>query len=65
MLVLTRKLGEQLQIGDNVIVTISSINGNTVRIAVEAPRETRILRGELVGGARETTSGYPARELVV
>ena len=65
MLVLTRKLGEQLQIGDNVIVTISSINGNTVRIAVEAPRETRILRGELLDGARETASGYTTRELAV
>lgn len=47
MLVLSRKEGEQLVIGDNVVVTINRISGNRVAIGVEAPREVRIIRGEL------------------
>ena len=45
MLVLSRKEGEQLVIGDNVVLTINRISGN--RVAIEAPREVRIVRGEL------------------
>lgn len=47
MLVLTRKLQEQLRIGDNVTVTVLRVKGNTVRLGIEAPRDVSILRGEL------------------
>ncbi|MGB0760243.1 MAG: carbon storage regulator [Rubripirellula sp.] len=47
MLVLSRKEGEQLVIGDNVVLTINRISGNRVAIGIEAPREVRIVRGEL------------------
>lgn len=47
MLVLTRKLQEQIRIGDNVTITVLRVKGNTVRIGIEAPRETRVVRGEL------------------
>ncbi len=47
MLVLTRKLQEQIHIGDNIVLTVLRIKGNTVRVGVEAPRDVRILRGEL------------------
>ena len=47
MLVLSRKEGEQLLIGDNIVLTINRINGNRVAIGIEAPRDVRILRGEL------------------
>lgn len=47
MLVLSRKEGEQLVIGDNVVVTINRISGNRVAIGIEAPRDIRIVRGEL------------------
>jgi len=47
MLVLSRKAGQKLQIGDNVTITILEVHGNTVRVGVEAPREIRVLRGEL------------------
>jgi carbon storage regulator len=47
MLVLSRKEGEQLLIGDDIVLTINRINGNRVAIGIEAPRDVRILRGEL------------------
>ena len=47
MLVLTRKSQDSIRIGDNIIVTILRIKGNTVRIGVEAPDDVRIVRGEL------------------
>jgi carbon storage regulator len=47
MLVLTRKAGETLIIGDNIRVTVSSVSGNRVKIAIEAPRECAIRREEI------------------
>ena len=47
MLVLSRKEGEQLMIGDEVVLTINRISGNRVAIGIEAPRSIRIVRGEL------------------
>ncbi|QDS95224.1 Carbon storage regulator [Roseimaritima multifibrata] len=47
MLVLSRKEGERLVIGDNVTITVNRINGNRVTLGIEAPREVRIVRGEL------------------
>ena len=47
MLVLSRKPGEKILIGDNVTVTIVRIGPNTVRIGIEAPRDMNIVREEL------------------
>jgi carbon storage regulator CsrA len=47
MLVLTRKTQEQIHIGDNITISILKLKGNTVRIGIEAPRNVRVLRGEL------------------
>jgi carbon storage regulator len=47
MLVLSRKEGEKIIIGDGVVLTINRIAGNRVAIGIEAPREVRIARGEL------------------
>lgn len=47
MLVLTRKLQEQIRIGENITITILRVKGNTVRVGIEAPRQIRVLRGEL------------------
>ncbi len=47
MLVLTRKLNEEILIGDNVKITLLRMQGGSVRIGIEAPREVRIVRGEL------------------
>lgn len=47
MLVLSRKAGETIRIGDDVIVTINRINKNRVSIGIHAPDGYRVLRGEL------------------
>lgn len=47
MLVLSRKVGERLVIGDNITVVINRIAGNRVTIGIEAPSDVRIVRGEL------------------
>lgn len=47
MLVLTRKAGEELIIGDNIRVIVNRIAGNRVAIGLVAPEEVRIVRGEL------------------
>ncbi|MEM6328917.1 MAG: carbon storage regulator [Planctomycetota bacterium] len=53
MLVLSRKTTERIQIGDDITVEVRRIAGNRVTLAVVAPRDVRILRGELVGPATE------------
>ena len=47
MLVLTRKIGEQIVIGENIVLTVVDIRGNKVRLAVEAPRDVSIHRQEV------------------
>lgn len=47
MLVLSRKLGERLVIGDDIVLIVNKIAGNRVTLAIEAPNHVRIVRGEL------------------
>lgn len=47
MLVLTRRLGESITIGDNVRLIIVEVDGNQVKLGIEAPREIEIYREEL------------------
>ncbi len=47
MLVLSRKIGEKLIIGDNITVVVSRVAGNRVTLGIEAPSDVRIIRGEL------------------
>jgi carbon storage regulator CsrA len=53
MLVLSRKVGERIHVGDNIVLEIRRIAGNRVTLALDAPRDVRILRGELEHAARE------------
>jgi len=54
MLVLSRKPGERILIGDDVAVTIVRIGPNTVRLGIDAPREMNIVREELCHRAAGT-----------
>jgi carbon storage regulator CsrA len=47
MLVLTRKLQEQIKIGDEIVVTILQVRGQSVRVGIQAPKNVRVLRAEL------------------
>jgi len=47
MLILTRRVGETLVIGDDVMVTVLGIKGNQVRIGVNAPKEVSVHREEI------------------
>ena len=48
-LVLTRRLGESLKIGDNIKITIIKIDHSQAKLSIEAPREITVLRTELDG----------------
>lgn len=47
MLVLTRKIGERIRIGDDITLVVTKMAGNRVTLGIEAPKEMRIVRGEL------------------
>lgn len=47
MLVLSRKLNEKIRLGDEITVTVLRVSGNTIRLGIDAPRDVRVLRGEL------------------
>jgi carbon storage regulator len=54
MLVLSRKIGEKILIGNDVVVTISKVQGNRVWIGLEAPASVKILRDEIAHKEKET-----------
>lgn len=47
MLVLSRKIGEKVVIGDGIVVVVKRIHGQRVTFGIEAPESVRIVRGEL------------------
>ena len=53
MLVLSRKSGERIHIGENITIEVRRVAGNRVTLALDAPRSVRILRGELEQAAKE------------
>jgi carbon storage regulator CsrA len=59
MLVISRKIGQQVRIGDRITVTILKTQGQTVRVGIEAPREVKVLRAELppLSAAGDTVDG--------
>ena len=63
MLVLTRKVGESIVIGEGITVTIVDVKGDTVRVGVDAPREVKVQRSEVLEQiARETAAAAAAAE---
>jgi carbon storage regulator len=52
MLVLTRKLGEVIRVGDTVTVRVLEVKGNQVRLGVDAPADVRIYREEVYRAIR-------------
>jgi carbon storage regulator len=48
MLVLTRRIGERIFIGNDIVIMVTDVQGCSVKIGIEAPREVRIVREELL-----------------
>lgn len=65
MLVLSRKVGERVLVGDKVVVTIVRIGPNAVRLGIEAPRDMNIVREELCDPNGVVIENMPHAELCV
>lgn len=55
MLILTRRIGETLKIGDEISVTILSIKGNNVRVGIDAPADIAVHREEIYERINQST----------
>ena len=53
MLILTRKTGEGITIGNDIQIKVVSVSGNQVRVGIHAPREVRVLREEIFEAMHE------------
>jgi carbon storage regulator len=53
MLVITRKAGEAIRIGDDVTITVLDVAGSTVRIGIDAPSEIPVFRQEIWAAVKE------------
>ncbi len=53
MLVLSRRVGERLMIGDDVVITVIDVRSDGVRIGIDAPREVRVTRAEIYEAVTE------------
>jgi len=62
MLILTRRVGETVMIGNDITVTVLGVKGNQVRVGVNAPKEVAVHREEIYERIkREEQAGIPSR----
>ena len=57
MLVLSREVGERIKVGDDIVITVTRISPNSVRLGIEAPKEMNIARDELIGTCLKIQTG--------
>lgn len=61
MLILSRRVGESLMIGDEVVVNVLGVKGNQVRIGVDAPRDVEVHREEIYERIQEEKAANDSR----
>ena len=60
MLILTRRVGETLMIGDNVAITVLGVKGNQVRVGIKAPKDTPVHREEIFERIQRENEALPS-----
>ena len=62
MLILTRKEGESLRLGDDIVVTVVGVKGGSVRLGIKAPRELSVHREEIYERVQSETAPGPRED---
>jgi len=62
MLILTRRRGESIRLGDDIVVTVTALSPTQVRLGIEAPRSVRVSRIDPVDTPASTPSQLPPKE---